>query len=161
MISICFEETISEKAKETLIRDDSILENISDKVLNRREYAALVETKTDLVEEDILQGIERLNKLSQVRYSTPVFEISSTRLILLNEFTVRFKPDVTEEDIQILNEKYGVEIVEKLPYSVLVQRETDIVHLRLRECLAFGKEVFLGMREFWLTVVIKCVGRPV
>jgi len=45
--------------------------------------------------------------------------------------------------------------------SVLVQRETDIVPLRLRESLAFGKEVFLGMREFWITVLIKCAGRPV
>ena len=43
----------------------------------------------------------------------------------------------------------------------MVQRETDIAHLRLRESLAFGKEVFLGIREFWLTVVRKCVGRPV
>lgn len=30
-----------------------------------------------------------------------------------------------------------------LTTDVLVQRETDIVHLRVRECLAFGKEVFL------------------
>ena len=45
--------------------------------------------------------------------------------------------------------------------SILVQRETDIFHLRLIEYLAFGKEVFLGIREFWLTISIKCAGRPV
>ena len=45
--------------------------------------------------------------------------------------------------------------------AVLVQREKDIVHLRLREYLAFGKEVFSGIREFWITILRKCVGRPV
>jgi hypothetical protein len=45
--------------------------------------------------------------------------------------------------------------------TILVQRETDIVHLRLIEYLAFGKEVFLGIREFWLTISRKCAGRPV
>ena len=45
--------------------------------------------------------------------------------------------------------------------TVVVQRETDIVHLRLIESLAFGKEVFLGMREFRLTMSRKCAGRPV
>ena len=51
--------------------------------------------------------------------------------------------------------------VEEYDPIILVQRETDIVHLRLIEYLAFGKEVFLGIREFWLTISRKCAGRPV
>jgi len=50
---------------------------------------------------------------------------------------------------------------EEVGGDILVQRETDIVHLRLIEYLAFGKEVFLGIREFWLTISRKCAGRPV
>jgi len=42
---------------------------------------------------------------------------------------------------------------------VLVQRELDKSILRLRESLAFGKEVFLGMGEFWITIVGDRVGR--
>ena len=44
---------------------------------------------------------------------------------------------------------------------VLVQRELDNFELRLGEGRAFGKEVFLGMREFWITISRKCVGRPI
>jgi hypothetical protein len=44
---------------------------------------------------------------------------------------------------------------------VVVQRETDIFQLGFRECLAFGKEVFLGIREFWITVSSKSAGRPI
>ncbi|MGB2864653.1 MAG: hypothetical protein WBC05_15105, partial [Sedimentisphaerales bacterium] len=49
-------------------------------------------------------------------------------------------------------------ILANLSKGILVQRETDIVHLRLIEYLAFGKEVFLGIREFWLTISRKCAG---
>jgi hypothetical protein len=45
--------------------------------------------------------------------------------------------------------------------SVVVQRETDIFQLGFRDCLAFGKEVLLGMREFWITVSSKSAGRPI
>jgi hypothetical protein len=34
----------------------------------------------------------------------------------MDQFVVRFKPDVTEEDIAILNEEYGVAVVSKSPY---------------------------------------------
>jgi hypothetical protein len=44
---------------------------------------------------------------------------------------------------------------------VLVQRELDNFALRLREYLAFGKEVFLGIGEFWITIARECSGRPI
>ena len=37
--------------------------------------------------------------------------------------------------------------------SVLVQRELDKSISQLRDSLAFGKEVFLGIREFWIATV--------
>jgi len=42
--------------------------------------------------------------------------------------------------------------------GVLVQRESDKSTSVLREYLAFGKEVFLGMRELWITISRKCAG---
>jgi|GEM_PF-813213 len=42
--------------------------------------------------------------------------------------------------------------------TVLVQRELDKSILQLRESLAFGKEVFLGMGEFWISPVGDRVG---
>ena len=43
--------------------------------------------------------------------------------------------------------------------GVLVQRELDKSTSQLRESLAFGKEVFSGMREFWITIGGDRVGR--
>jgi len=37
----------------------------------------------------------------------------------------------------------------------------DNFTLRLRECLAFGKEVFLGIGEFWITIAREGSGRPI
>jgi len=45
--------------------------------------------------------------------------------------------------------------------SVVVQGKSDNFALRLRDRLAFGKEVFLGMRELWITISQKCAGRPI
>jgi len=44
---------------------------------------------------------------------------------------------------------------------VLVQRESDKFRLRLREYLALGKEVFLGIGEFWIANSRECAGRPI
>jgi len=46
----------------------------------------------------------------------------------------------------------------KLSSTVLVQRELDKSILQLRESLAFGKEVFLCMGEFWISPVGDRVG---
>ena len=40
----------------------------------------------------------------------------------------------------------------------MVQRELDKSTLLLRECLAFGKEVFLGIGELRITFFEKAVG---
>jgi hypothetical protein len=45
--------------------------------------------------------------------------------------------------------------------TVLVHRELDNFALRLREYLAFGKEVFLGIGEFWITIAREGSGRPI
>jgi len=64
--------------------------------------------------------------------------------------------------VRVMRVKVKPGTIKKYRYSVvLVQRELDKFLLRLREYLAFGKEVFLGMREFWITVSRKCAGRPI
>jgi len=54
-----------------------------------------------------------------------------------------------------------ISVVAIVVESVVVQRKSDNFALRLRECLAFGNEVFLGIREFWITISQKSAGRPI
>ena len=61
--------------------------------------------------------------------------------------------------LKILDE--GWEMMIAHPPCVVVQRKSDNFALRLRDRLAFGKEVFLGMRELWITISQKCAGRPI
>ena len=84
MITICFEETISEGQKEALIAGDPVLRDISDETL---PYGlVLVVTKEGLDKENITQAIERLSGLPEIKYSTPVFQYRDMKLILMDEF---------------------------------------------------------------------------
>lgn len=48
----------------------------------------------------------------------PVFEqTAGDYMIATNEFHAKFKPEVTESQINEMNQKFGVKIVEKLPYD--------------------------------------------
>jgi hypothetical protein len=114
VITICFEHGIGPAQRQTLIADDPALKGISDQDLPFGLF--LIVTKEGLDKQDITQVIERLNKLPQVRYSAPVFAFRNMKLILMDEFVVRFKADVAEESIGDLNNKQGVTVVSKGPY---------------------------------------------
>ena len=76
----------------------------------------LMELKEGLVTDDVAKTRENLNKSTLVKYSTPVFQYHSMKLVLMDEFAVRFKPNISEEDIQTLNNENSVGVVRKSPY---------------------------------------------
>lgn len=114
MITVSFEETISKEKRKDLITADPLLKDISDKPLPFG--LVLVATKEGSNKEAITQVIERLNKSPEVKYSTPVFGSGNVKLVLMDQFVVRFKANITEEDIRVLNEENGVVVVRKSPY---------------------------------------------
>ena len=114
MISACFTDTTSREAKEALIRSDPALTEASIEV--RRSRLVLATVKERLSREEVAQAVERLNKLPEVQYSTPVFEFDHLKLILTDEFVVRFKANMTEQDIAVVNNENGVTGVRRSPY---------------------------------------------
>ena len=114
LISICFEDHISNAEKTALIREDPILEDLSNETL---PYGlVLIETKQGLDSNDISESIERLNELPEIKYITPVFQSVSVKLILMDEFIVRFRPDITKQQIEAMNKENGIAVVSKSPY---------------------------------------------
>jgi len=112
MIAVYFEQAVSQEERQALITQDPILEAI---VAEMARYGVvLVGTKASSSDIDIIQTIERLEKLPEVRYSTPVFGDSATQLILTDEFIAKFKPDVTEAEIDAFNTLNAVEIEDKI-----------------------------------------------
>jgi len=115
MIAVYFEDTVSREQKEALIESEPALEEI---IAELALYGlVLVGTKAGSSDMNIIQTIERLEKLPEVRYSTPVFGNPVMQMILTDEFIAKFKPDVTEEEIEAFNALHNVEIVRKLLYS--------------------------------------------
>ena len=94
MITICFEETISKEQRKALITAETLLKDISDKPLPFGFVLSI--TKEGSSREAISQAIERLNKLSEVKYVTLVFESGKVKLVLMDRFVVRFKPDIKQ-----------------------------------------------------------------
>jgi hypothetical protein len=114
MITVRFDEAVSKQQKQALISADPILKDISDERFP--SGLTLMTVKEGLDGNSIIQAVERLNNLPEVKYSAPVFEFQNTKLILTDEFVVRFKPDITEENIQLLNNESGVSVVSRSPY---------------------------------------------
>ena len=114
MITIRFVDKVTEHKKEALIKAHPILKGVSDEGLPFG--LLLIETKQALDKVDISEAVQRLNKLPEVKYCTPVFQYRNLKLILMDEFVARFKPDITEEGIQSLNKENRVTIVKKSPY---------------------------------------------
>ncbi len=114
MIAVCFNDTVSKQDRQALIIGDPVLKGISNEKFPSGLTLATV--KEGLDGNSVLLAVERLNNLPEVKYSTPVFEFQNTKLILTDEFIVRFKPDTTEENIQFLNNENGVSVVSKSPY---------------------------------------------
>jgi hypothetical protein len=108
MIAVYFEDTVSQEQKEALIESDPALEEI---ITEWPRYGlVLVGTKDGSSDVNIIRAVYRLEKLAEVRYSTPVFGHSTTQLILTDEFAAKFKLDVTPEEIDAFNTLNGVEI---------------------------------------------------
>ena len=114
LITVSFEESVSKEKKQSLIIADPVLKSISTEKLSFG--LVLVVTNDGLQREEVTEAVERLNKLAEVKYCTPVFEFRNVKIVLVDEFVVKFKPDITEEDIRVLNEEHGVAVVRKSPY---------------------------------------------
>lgn len=67
---------------------------------------------------DVGATLRSLEEDKDVEFVVPVYRDpqSGLRLIATNEITVKFKSDISEEAIKMLNETHGVEIVEKDPF---------------------------------------------
>ncbi|MCX5636243.1 MAG: right-handed parallel beta-helix repeat-containing protein [Planctomycetota bacterium] len=111
LITVCFEEFVEEEEKVALIEADPVLEEIY------RELSpfgiVLVSTKIGSNELDVLQTIERLNKLPQIKYSTPVFGYFEHLIGISDEFIAKFYPNITREEIEAFNALNNVEIARK------------------------------------------------
>ncbi|HUW18268.1 MAG TPA: S8 family serine peptidase, partial [Sedimentisphaerales bacterium] len=113
-IAIRFEDGIGKERQENLIKCDPMLENVLDEKLPHGLVLAATNPGFDTAA--VAKALETLNAFAEIKYTTPVFRFRNLKLVLFNQFVVRFKPDVTDADIQALNEQKGAALVRKSPY---------------------------------------------
>ena len=77
--------------------------------------------------------IANLDKERIVEFATPVYSIRGQKAILIDKFTVKFVPEMSDADIEAFNAKHHVEIVEKKPrpggtflYILRITRDSEL-----------------------------------
>lgn len=111
-IAVAFKEGISELEKEEFLTDYQDLQSFIDDAalpggLIRIKLSRLIEW----LELKVL--LDYWSQDSRIQFDTPVFETSNNVEMLLSEtFSVRFMPEVTDEQIDEFNEIHSVMIVE-------------------------------------------------
>ncbi len=84
-----------------------------------RHGILLIRLPDEQTTEGRLESEHLLAARSEVRSVTPVFTVGEEKYltILLDEFVVRFRPEVSAEEIAALNEQHGVEVVREDRYE--------------------------------------------
>lgn len=113
MIAVRFKRGITLEPKEAVVDSIENLGAFSERQESPDYKITLVPLTEGLFEETIIENVIILDSKPEVEFSSPVFQSGHTKLILMDEFTVKFKPSVTEVQIEALNTLNGVEVVRR------------------------------------------------
>lgn len=75
---------------------------------------------TRVLREDVARDLKSLEQEQEVDFVSPAYRQSPESpdvMFVTRRFSVKFKPEVTKEEIDMLNSRYGVKIVKKLEYT--------------------------------------------
>ena len=106
--AVCFREGVSEDEIQALTDHDPVLNCILSYLF---EGLVVFNTKIGTTESDIIKATQRFERLSQVKYASPVFGDYKSWILLTDEFIAKFHPDVTQDEIEELNSLHDVEII--------------------------------------------------
>lgn len=101
--------------------------------------------------------IDQLKTQKGVRFIKPVYALADTdfEMILINEFLVKFKPEVSEEKIDSLNNRYAVQVKERANKrkSYFVPDSIDVLSVA-NAWQESGLTVF-SCPNFYVTVILE------
>ncbi len=76
----------------------------------------------DLSESDLFDVLNQINTLSYIDMAGPVLLYDNIQQGVTNLFTVRFREQVTEQQIETLNDQYDVEIMRRKPNRIFLMK---------------------------------------
>ena len=113
-VAVRFQDNLSRQERIAAIQTETSLREIS-----REDLPAgisLVATANTLNNEEIKGTTDRLSARSDILFTEPVFEQNGLQLIPLGEIALRFRENVSDEDIQQFFDDINLEIVSKSKY---------------------------------------------
>ena len=117
VIAVQFSSEADEAARTAAVDKTEGIESLAVGEVLEPFGITLIPTSTGATEEMVTASADALTAESGVEGTIPVFQIpdgeSDEVMILIPQFRVQFKPDVSEADIEKLNKKHGVEVVDK------------------------------------------------
>lgn len=67
-----------------------------------------------LTEENVIETLKTLNARQKIEVAYPIFDLPNSKIVLTDEFIVKFAPDVSKSEIDAFNTLNGVEIARKI-----------------------------------------------
>jgi len=106
-VAIKFKKGVHRVIRENVIAPmSSDLEDIS-KSVDLHDNISLLRTKKGAQAESVINALSALKKRTEVNYANPVFVTPDARMILTDEFIVKYRNDLTEEQIDRINNELG------------------------------------------------------
>jgi subtilisin family serine protease len=113
MVAVRFKPEVTLGEQRAIVESQGTLPSFS----GRKELPVLKITLLPLrqavTEETIIQTINSLNVKAEIEFANPVFHFPDADLIPTDEFIVKFRPSVSEEEINAFNTINNVEIARK------------------------------------------------
>ena len=126
MIAVRFRENTGLQNREQVINSEANLELFSKRQEILTFKLTLIPLREGKSKENALQTVNSLKNKSEVEIAGPVFNVQDTELIATDEFIVKFKPSVSQKEIEAFNDLNGVEIIRKPDW-------TDRFTLRIKD----------------------------
>jgi len=120
--AVCFAQSVTEERIRDLVESDYLLDEVYYELSSGLIYLG---TKPGTSDSDIIRGVQRFERLDEVKCASPVFGDFSAKMMLNDELSVKFKPGVTHEEIDRLNALHNVEIVRSLSSQWYLLRVKD------------------------------------
>ena len=108
-----FSRHVSEQGKQSFVESEQDFGPFSEKEELDDLDVTLLPVRINTMRASGLQVINTFSRRPELVFTSPVFDLSGTQLIVSDEFNVQFKPSISREQIEAINKTNHVEIVKK------------------------------------------------
>ncbi len=113
-ISVRFEAALASESRLGIASQNSVVAPFSERMDISLPPLTLLKIRPSMENADVERAIASLRTAPGIVFANPIFDVGpNTKQALTDEFLVRFKPHLSEADINFFNAEHSVQIVDK------------------------------------------------